>query len=77
MINGGKRNLAPLFFYTFTIMNLAVILLLIILVILLASFYGFFNPKFDTLIVENKKRIILWYNGYKDGVAERLYIILF
>ena len=52
------------------------ILVLFVVVIMIAAMIGFFNPKFDKIIINNAKKTILWYNGYKDGVGQRKYIIL-
>lgn len=52
------------------------ILILFIVIIMIAAMIGFFNPKFDKIVIKNTKKTILWYNGYTDGVAQRKYIIL-
>lgn len=57
-------------------MNAFVVLIIFIVVILLSAAIGFLNPKFDKIIINNTKKIILWYNGYNDGVAQRKYIVL-
>jgi hypothetical protein len=57
-------------------MNAFVVLIIFIVVILLSAAIGFLNPKFDKIVINNTKKIILWYNGYNDGVAQRKYIVL-
>lgn len=37
-----------------------IILIALIVVLLL---YVVFDPKFDTIVIGDKKRIIMWYNG--------------
>jgi len=57
-------------------MNAFVVLIIFIVVILLSAAIGFLNPKFDKIVINSTKKIILWYNGYNDGVAQRKYIVL-
>ena len=56
---------------------LITIIICIVLIWIICFVFAFFNPKLDTLIVDNKKRYILWYTGTEDGTVIRKYLILF
>ena len=45
-------------------------------IVLVLSIWGFLNPKLDKVIIDNKKKLIVWYNGYSNNVAVRKYFIL-
>lgn len=45
---------------------MAGIVLITLIVVLLVLLYIAFDPKFDTIVVGDKKRRIMWYNG-RDG----------
>ena len=40
-----------------------IILIALLIVILLILLYIVFDPKLDTIVVNSKKRRIIWYNG--------------
>lgn len=54
-----------------------VITLLVVVVFWVVAFcIAFLNPKLDKMIIDNKKRYIMWYTGKEDNAVVRKYIIL-
>lgn len=52
------------------------ILFVIIIVILCIYIIMYFDIRIEKMVINNKLKYTLWYNGYEDGVSVRKYVIL-
>lgn len=62
---GGREDYyssLSLFFLSSSYNDMKTLMLIILLVLLIIALIYYLNPSFDTIIVDNKRRKIIWYN---------------